>query len=48
MVTGKDLMLFYSKFQGDQYIEFPDDRFYFDKNSRSWRDRSRESIQALP
>jgi hypothetical protein len=48
MVKGQDLTLYYSKFQGDRYIEFPDDRFYFDKNSRIWRDRSRDSIQLRP
>ena len=38
MVKGKDLSLFYAKFQGDRYIEFPNERFSFDKKSRLWHD----------
>lgn len=44
MVKGQDLSLYYSKFQGDRYIEFPDDRFVFDKQSRRWRDRELDSL----
>lgn len=45
MVQGKDLTPFLSKFKGDRYIEFPDDRFFFDKESRSWRDRALDSVK---
>lgn len=38
MVKGEDLTLFYSKNAGDKYIEFPDDRFTFDKKLRRWHD----------
>ncbi|MEJ7643019.1 MAG: hypothetical protein WKF87_00360 [Chryseolinea sp.] len=38
MVKARDLTLFYSKFQGDRFIEFPDSRFYFDKSEMRWRD----------
>jgi hypothetical protein len=44
MVAGKDLTPYRSKYKGDRYIEFPDDRFYFDKQSRGWRDRVRDSL----
>lgn len=44
MVKGKDLSIYYSKFQGDRYIEFPDDRFYFDKESRRWKDMAFDSL----
>jgi len=39
MVKGKDLTLYYSKYQADRFIEFPDDRFFFDKETMSWKDR---------
>ncbi len=38
MINGEDLTKFYSKTAGDQYIEFPDDRFSYDKNLRRWKD----------
>lgn len=38
MVKGEDLTIFYSKTAGDKYIEFPDDRFTFDKKLRRWHD----------
>ncbi len=38
MVKGEDLTIFYSKTAGDKYIEFPDDRFTFDKELRRWHD----------
>jgi hypothetical protein len=44
MVQGKDLTPFLSKFKGDRYIEFPDDRFFFDKKSKTWRDRALDSL----
>ena len=45
MKDGKDLTPFRSKFKGDRYIEFPDDRFYFDKASRSWKDSALDSMR---
>lgn len=38
MVAGKDLSIYYPKFSGDKYIEFPDGRFVYDKEKRRWRD----------
>ncbi|MDH4089896.1 MAG: hypothetical protein OEV74_12745 [Cyclobacteriaceae bacterium] len=45
MITGEDLTRFQTKYQGDRYIEFPDERFYFDKQSRRWRDRELDKMQ---
>lgn len=44
MVRGKDLSLYYSKFQGDKYIEFPNERFIFDKETQAWRDLVMDSV----
>lgn len=45
MVKGNSLEPYYAKNKGDQYIEFPDDRFYFDKKSRVWKDRIFDEVQ---
>ncbi|MBL7872865.1 MAG: hypothetical protein JNM78_14710 [Cyclobacteriaceae bacterium] len=45
MINGEDLTLFYSINAGDKYIEFPDDRFTFDKKLRRWKDHVFDSIQ---
>lgn len=45
MVSGADLSIYYTRYSGDKYIEFPDDRFYFDKQNRIWKDGSLDSIQ---
>lgn len=45
MVKGESLEPYYSKTKGDQYIEFPDDRFYFDKADRKWHDRVMDSLK---
>ena len=45
MVKGKDLSLFYAKFQGDKYIEFPNERFSFDKKLRLWHDNAIDTLQ---
>jgi hypothetical protein len=37
MVKGESLESFYTKSTGDQYIEFPDDRTYYDKSAREWK-----------
>jgi len=44
MKKGEDLTPFYSKLAGDKYIEFPDDRYHFDKNERKWIDVSGDTI----
>lgn len=46
MVDGKDLSDYYPKNKGDQYIEFPDGRFYFDTKARKWRDHLLDSLAA--
>jgi hypothetical protein len=45
MVKGESLEPYYSKHTGDQYIEFPDGRFHFDKTTRRWRDSALDSLQ---
>lgn len=45
MIKGEDLSLYYSRFQQDRFIEFPDDRFTFDTTLRRWRDSELDSIQ---
>lgn len=45
MIKGEDLTLFYSKNAGDQYIEFPDDRFTYNVTLRRWRDNAFDSLQ---
>lgn len=37
MVRGKDLSLFYPKFQKDRYIELPTEGYYFDKVTKRWK-----------
>jgi hypothetical protein len=37
LVRGESLEPYYSKNKGDQYIEFPDERTYYDKVDRSWK-----------
>jgi hypothetical protein len=37
LVRGKDLALFYPKFQGDKYIELPTENYYFDRLSKRWK-----------
>jgi len=44
MIKGKDLTLYYTKYQRDQFIEFPDQRFHFDKTERGWKDREIDSL----
>lgn len=45
MVKGEDLTLYRSKFKGDRYIEFPDDRYYFNTKTKIWSDRLMDSIR---
>lgn len=44
MVNKQDLTLYYSKFQKDRFIEFPDHRFTFDTQKRRWKDHELDSI----
>lgn len=44
MVKGESLEPYYPKHKGDEYIEFPDGRFYFDTNRRTWRDQLFDSL----
>ena len=37
MVRGESLEPFYSAVTADKYIEFPDERTYYDKSAREWR-----------
>ncbi|MFZ6010173.1 MAG: hypothetical protein ACOYXT_07460 [Bacteroidota bacterium] len=48
MVEGETLEPYYTKNAGDKYIEFPDGRFYFDKNARKWRDKLLDSLKVDP
>jgi hypothetical protein len=44
MVAGKDLTPYRSKYKGDRYIEFPDDRFFFSKEDKQWHDKALDSL----
>lgn len=45
MINNEDLTIYYSKFQKDRFIEFPDERFTFDVSKRRWRDNELDSIK---
>lgn len=45
MTRGKDLSLYYSKYAGDKYIEFPDGKYFFDKQARRWRNQELDSLK---
>jgi hypothetical protein len=45
MLEGGDLTLYYTQFRKDEFIEFPDKRFTFDKKLRRWRDSVMDTIQ---
>jgi len=40
MVKGESLEPFHTIVTGDKYIEFPDDRTYYDKAARQWRTKT--------
>ena len=44
MVKKEDLTLYESKYKGDRYIEFPDDRYYFNIDKKQWSDRLMDSV----
>ena len=37
MVRGESLEPFYTTVTGDKFIEFPDERTYYDKSARAWK-----------
>jgi hypothetical protein len=37
MVRGESLEPFHTAVTGDKYIEFPDERTYYDKSARAWK-----------
>jgi len=37
MVRGKDLSIFYPKFQGDNFIELPTETYSYDKLTKRWK-----------
>ena len=39
MVRGEPLEPYYTASSGDKYIEFPDDKSFYDKSVRAWRTR---------
>ena len=39
MVAGNSLERYYTKHAGDKYIEFPDDKTYYDKEARAWKSK---------
>jgi hypothetical protein len=45
MVNKEDLSIYYSTFQKDRFIEFPNERFSFDVEKRRWRDQELDSIR---
>lgn len=44
MVKGQDLTPYRSKFKGDRYIEFPDDRYYYNTDENKWKDKLIDSL----
>jgi len=44
MVKGESLEPYYPQNAGDQYIEFPDAHYRFDKATRRWRNREIDSL----
>ena len=45
MAKGKDLTPYRSKYKGDQYIEFPDDRYSWSNKEKKWMDSAIDSIR---
>jgi hypothetical protein len=45
MVKGDDLTPYRSKYKADRYIEFPDDRFTFNKKDKQWQDSAFDSLK---
>lgn len=47
MVKGENLTPYYAKTAGFNYIEFPDDNVFFDKQSRTWKSKKFESVEEM-
>jgi hypothetical protein len=48
MVKGESLESYYTKNSGDvEYIEFPDDNVYYDKQARKWKSKQFGSVEEL-
>ncbi|MCA6366890.1 MAG: hypothetical protein IM631_06055 [Cytophagales bacterium] len=45
MINKEDLTIYYSKFQKDRFIEFPDQRFSFDVSKRRWKDSELDTLR---
>jgi hypothetical protein len=43
-VKREDLSQYYTQYKRDRYIEYPDNRFYFDKTDRRWHDKELDSL----
>jgi hypothetical protein len=44
LIRGGDLSMYYTKFQGDRYIEFPDEKTVFDQKRKRWIDTELDSL----
>ncbi len=44
MIKGGDMTMYYSKFQNDRFIEFPDERTKFDNDKKMWIDTQLDSL----
>lgn len=47
MIKGKDLTPYYTATSGFNYIEFPDDNVYYDKEARAWRSKVYGSVEEM-
>jgi hypothetical protein len=47
MVKGEDLTPYYAASSGFNYIEFPDENVYYDKEARSWKSKLYGSVEEM-
>ncbi len=47
MVKGEDLTPYYTATAGFNYIEFPDDHVFFDKQTRTWKSDQYTSVEEM-
>ncbi|HMP99279.1 MAG TPA: hypothetical protein PKC24_05810 [Cyclobacteriaceae bacterium] len=47
MIKGEDLTPYYTATAGFNYIEFPDDNVYYDKEVRAWRSKTYGSVEEM-
>lgn len=47
MVRGEDLTPYYTATAGFNYIEFPDDNVYYDKEARAWKSKTYGSVEEM-